>query len=162
MTIHIPSQLFPVIALIPQTTNGGPITADYVSLKNVNMAWIQVHFSNGTASTDVITPLRSTIVASGGVALINTVPIWAGIMTAANTKLIRLTDALLYTGADVTGNRLVIFQIDPRSLGDGYDCITFTIADSGHAGNLCSAMYWLEPAYQNKPSSNTATEFLVD
>jgi hypothetical protein len=158
----IPSGLFPVVALIPQTTDGGPITADYISLKNVEMCWIHVQFSNGTASTDVITPLRSTVVASGGVALINTVPIWAGITTAASTQLTRITDALLYTGADVTGNRVVVIQIDPASLGTTYDTLTFTIANSGHAGNLVSATYWVKPKYQSKMASMAADEFIVD
>jgi hypothetical protein len=157
----IPEGCYPVIAVAPRVN--GAITSDFISLKNVQMAWIHVVFANATASTDAITIQRATAVApTGNVAIVNTVPIWAGIMTAANTLLIRDTDAIAYLGADVTGNRVVVFQIDPASLGAGYDCLGFTIADSGHATNYVSATFWLLPRYERAPASQSATEYVVD
>ena len=157
----MPEGCYPVVAVAPRVN--GAITSDWISLKNVQMCWIHVAFANATASTDAITLFRATAVApTGNVAFTATVPIWAGIMTTANTKLIRLTDAIAYLGDDVTGNRVVVFQIDPACMGDGYDVLGFTIADSGHATNYVSATYWLLPRNQRAPASQDATEFLVD
>ena len=157
----MPSGLFPVNGNAPVITAG--TTSDYVSLKNVQMCWVVCHFANATAATDATTIEMATDVAgTGSTPITSVVPIWYGVVTAASTQLTRQTDAVSYTTADVTGNKIMIFQIDPASLGTSYDCICVKVANSGHATNYVSVMFWMLPRYQSKVSSMSATEFIVD
>ena len=158
----IPEGLFPVVAISPKITNGAS-TGDYISLKNAEMCWVVLQFQNATAATDATTIEMATDVAgTGTTAITNVVPIWYGVVSTASTQLTRQTDAVSYTTADVTGSKVMIFQIDPASLGSTYDCITVKVADSTHATNYVAAMYWIKPRYESKVASMTATEYIVD
>lgn len=148
MSFNMPEILYPVQATAPVTTNGG-VTCDYISLKNVNMAWIVVHLTQAVGHATAFTIEQATAVAgTGSTAITNVVPIWYGAVTTSSQVLARQTDAVSYTMSDaVTGGVYIIFQIDPRELDDGYDCITLKAADSSQATNFMEATYWLAPRY---------------
>jgi len=135
-----------VEAIKPQV--GAAIVGDYVSLKNVHMAFVIVQVGQGNAAQMVITLERATAVApSGSVAIGTAVPIWANLDTAASDTLARATDAVGYTLDVGVKNKIVVFQVDPATLGAGYACLTVKTAAS-HAVNLTSAMYLLYERYQ--------------
>ena len=159
----MPEGLFPVMATGPETTNGAK-TADYISLKNAEMCWVVVYMTQAVGHATAITIDRATdVAATGTVAIGNAVPIWYGNMTTTSSQLTAQTDAVSYTlvGA-VTGDVIIVFQIDPANLGSTYDCITAKAANSGQATNFWSVLYFIKPRYQSKVASMTATEFLVD
>jgi hypothetical protein len=143
--LQIPEGLFPVRGLAPIVGAAAPLTADYISLKNAEMCWVVFHYYQADANEITFYVYRSLLVASGGVALVNEVPIWSNLDCATSNTLIRRADGLLYAAGAAAGHKLVIFQIDPASLGGAYDCIV-----AGTVGNVAAAQY-LSILYLVKP-----------
>ena len=159
----MPEGLFPVSAIKPTTTNGA-LVGDYISVKNAEMVWVVLHFTQAVGHATAITLERATAVApTGSVAIANAVPIWYGNVTTASTQLTAQTAAVSYAIlVGVTGDIYVIFEVDPASLGTTYDCLTVKTAASAQVTNFVEATYWIKPKYQSKVASMTATEFIVD
>ena len=148
--LQIPEGIFPVTMAAPQTTNVG-WTSDFVSLKNAQMAWIDVHLTQAVGHATAFTIERSTDVAgTGHVAIANAVPIWYGNVSTSTNALARVTDGVGYTMAAQTGSVRIVFQIDPASLGSTYDVISFVCANSGQATNLISVTCWVQPKFSVK------------
>ena len=131
----------------PVTTNGG-VTFDYVSLKNVHMAYIVIQLTQAAAHATVIQPQKATAVApTGAVSITTAAEWWENEDTAASDTLVKQTAA---TSATVTADikkKQVIFQIDPAQLGATYDVLGCTVSDSSQADNYVSAQYFLEMRY---------------
>jgi hypothetical protein len=146
--LQMPEGIFPVTMQAPRTTNGG-FTSDYISLKNAQMAWIDVHLTQAVGHATAFTIERSTAVdGTGHVAIANTVPIWYGNVSTTSNALTRQTDAVSFTmDVGVTGTARIIFQIDPASLGTTFDVISFVSASSGQNTNLISVTCWVQPKY---------------
>jgi len=137
--------------MIVPVSNAGGLTSDYVSLKNAQMAWVDVHLSQTVGHATAFTIERATHVAgTGHVAIANVVPIWYGNVSTTSNALARQTDAVGFTmDVGVTGSVRIIFQIDPASLGSTYDVISFVSAASGQA-NLISVTCWVQPKFSVK------------
>ena len=139
-----------VRALEPQA--GGAVTGDYVSLKNVHMAWVQVHITQAQANTVKININKATaVLPSDATAITVAVPIWSNLDCAASDLLVRRTDAVNYTTDAGVKHKIIIFQIDPASLGalagtGPYDCIAVE-TEASHADNLTEAHYVLQERY---------------
>lgn len=161
MAPQMPEGLFPVTMIAPATTNGG-VTSDYISLKNAQMAWVDVHLTQAVGHATAFTIERATAVdGTGHVAIANTVPIWYGNVSTSSNALTRQTDAVSYTmGVGVTGSVRIIFQIDPASLGSTYDVISFVSANSGQATNLISVTCWVWPKFASKTADQLS--FITD
>ena len=92
----LPENFKIVEALKPQA--GAALTGDYVSLKNVLMAWVIVHVNQANAATMAITLEKATTVAAAGTTAITTVvPIWANEDCVTSDTLVRQTDAVGFT-----------------------------------------------------------------
>lgn len=142
-------QDFKVIAgAAPETTNTGK-TADYVSLRNANWAWIVVTVTQAVGHATAFTLNRSPLVSGvGAAALAKNVQVWANEDAAASDALVKQTDAKAHTvAADIKGKQIV-FGIDPATLGAGYDVITVIAADSSQANNFWSVVYLLDTKYK--------------
>jgi len=134
----------------PVTTNGG-VTCDYVSLKNVNKAWIVASFTQAVGHATGIDPVQAVTVAGGSVKAITVVcPIWANEATATTDTLARQTDAITYNvAADVTKKQVVI-EIDPANFdqANSFDVLGCTIDNSAQATNFVSVLYILDMRYK--------------
>ncbi|MFH0937734.1 MAG: hypothetical protein V1899_00380, partial [Planctomycetota bacterium] len=112
-----------VRGLAPSVGAAAVLTADYISLKNAQMAWVIFHFNSASGTAEVFSVYRATAVAgTGNVIIANTVPIWLNSDEATSDVLARQTDAVQQAVAATATNQMVIFQIDPASLGSTYDC----------------------------------------
>jgi hypothetical protein len=134
-----------VCAIKPQA--GGAITGTYISLKNVVKCFVKVLINQAAANTVAITIEQATAVApTGSTAITNVAQIWSNLdCTASNTFVLR-TAAVSYTTDAGQVPKIVVFQIDPASLDDGYDCITVKTGASS-ASNITAAWYELEMKY---------------
>jgi len=133
-----------VEALVPQT--GGTNTGDYISLKNVIKAFVVVHLDQGDADTAVITIEEATAVAgTSHTAITNVVPIWSNLDCADSDVLVSRTAAVSYETDAGVKHKIVIFQIDPAILSDGFDCIMVKVVVG--AASKVSAQYILEQRY---------------
>lgn len=144
MLQHLVEEMKIVSAIEPQAMSA-PITGDYVSLKNVHMAFIVLHQENGNASANTYGVNQATAVAgTSAKSITNSVPIWHTVSCAAGDTLTRQTDATVLATAADTNIKLTVIQIDPRSLdiANGFDCIAVTCTTS-HASNFLSAVYYL-------------------
>lgn len=144
--LQIPEGCFLVDGYAPRVGGAAAVTGDYISLKNADMAWVVFHYFQADANAITFSVLRSTVVASGGVALANAVPIWSNLDCATSNTLVRQTDAISYAAGAGPASKLVIFQIDPASLGGAYDTICgYSTAIA--ALQYLSILYIVKPKY---------------
>lgn len=147
MSLSLPQNFKIVEAITPQA--GAAITGDYISLKNALKAWIVVHINQAAANVVAITVEQASAVAGTGTTPITVaVPIWANEDCATSDTLVRQTSAVGFTTSAAQKHKVVVFEIDPATLtlANG-DCITVLTAAS-NAGNITSAMYYIEERYQ--------------
>lgn len=159
--MKIPQGLMEVNAIRPQA--GGAITGDYISLKNVNMAWVVVTIYQDAADRVAITIEQATDVSNSKAdskAITKKVPIYANEDCAASDAFTRQDDAVNFTTSAVADKiKKVIFQIDPAMLDtdDDFDCITVKTAASD-ASNITEAHYLLAMKYK----AETPPSVIVD
>ena len=136
------------------------VDCDVVSMKHFHSgAFVVIH--TGSADTDlVLTVKEATSVAAGtNQTVANDVAIYIDTdMGTSSDTLVATTAAKTYT--IVTGaapNQMVVFEIDPRALSDGYDCVY--LGDSGgNASNTCTIFFLGQPRY----SGETLDSAIVD
>jgi len=151
----LPENFKIVEALKPQA--GAALTGDYVSLKNVLMAWVIVHVNQANAATMAITLEKATDVAATGTTAITTVvPIWANEDCVTSDTLVAQTAAVGFTTSAAVKDKIVIFQVDPATLG-AFDCLTVKTGAS-NAANITSAMYVLAERYQQSTPPTAITD----
>lgn len=137
-----------VEALTPQT-NAGALVGDYISLKNVNKAYVLVEIQQANAATVAITIEQDTTIGiSASKAITVAVPIWSNLDCAASDLLVARTAAVSYTTDNGVKHKLVLFEIDPTTLdiANGFDCICVKVAGSDVA-NIVGAQYILDLRY---------------
>jgi len=138
----LPEQTKIVQALAPATDAAGR-TGAYVSMKNAARCFVVVSITQGNAAPVPVTIEQATAVAGTGSKVItNVVPIWADLDTSVTDDLVRAVNAVSYTTDAGVKNKVVVFQIDGRSLdiANGFDCIVVKTGASNVA-NITSAIY---------------------
>ena len=131
----------------PVTTSGG-VTFDYVSLKNVHMAYLSIQLTQAVGHATVIQPQMATAVTpTGATSITYSANWWENEDTAASDTLVKQTAATSATVTDDVKKKQVIFQIDPAQLGATYDVLGCTVSDSSQATDFVSAQYFLEMRY---------------
>jgi len=147
MAFTLPQSFKIVQGIAPTTTNGGS-TADYVSLRNANWAWVIVNLKQAVGHATAITLNRATAVApTGATTLATNVQVWLNEDTAASDTLVKQTDAKAVTVTNDVKSKQIVFGIDPATLGDTYDVITVVSADSSQATNFWEVTYLLETRF---------------
>jgi len=132
----------------------GAIAGDYVSLKNCHRFYAIVSGTKGDGTAITLTPQRATDVAGTNVgALGATVQIWSNADTATTDTLVRQANALNFATAADANPLMVVFQIDPASLGETgggvpYDVVRVNKTTAGHANDRFSIVYLLDMRYE--------------
>lgn len=154
----IPEALFPVSM---ENALGNGVSCDWVNAGKSEMAWIVIHAYVAAAAAVVCTPLKAYAAAgTGSTALTVNVPIWSSISIAgASAALTRQTDAVNYTTAATAGDHIIIFQIDPATLGyeatvptlGAYKYLSATAV--GLVADYVSVVCWLKPSYNAKTAN---------
>lgn len=158
MTWNIPEGLLPVEGLAPQVGAAAAVTGDYISLKNAQMAWVVIHYNQGDATDITWHVNRATAVAPTGAAVLaNVVPIYSNLDCATSNTLVKRTSAVNYASGTGQTHKIIVFQIDPASLGSTYDVIAGASTTAIAATSTVSIMYYVMPRY-----SNTDLDFIAD
>ncbi len=137
MNQSLPTSYKKVVAFAPKTTNAA-LTSQVVTLKNAVKATLTLIFTNAVGFASVPTIKQATDIAAATNAAGPTCRIWANEDVAATDTLVAQTAGASYTMAADVKNKHVVFEIDPASLTDGYDCVYCTIATSSQATNFVS------------------------
>jgi hypothetical protein len=147
MNTSLPTNRKIVQAFAPKTTNAA-LTSQVITLKGAVKVWLVLHFTNAVGFASVPTIKQATDIAAGTNAAGPTCRVWANEDTAATDTLVAQTAGASYTMAADVKNKIVVFEIDPASLTDGYDCIYCTIATSSQATNFVSGEFVIAPNFQ--------------
>jgi len=147
MKVTVPQEFKIVQGTSPVTTNGG-VTADYVSLKNAKRCTIIVNLTQAVGHATALTIEQATTVAgAGSTAITVVVPIWLNADCAATDTLVKQASAVSQAIAATVKHHQVVFQLDPATLADTFDCITVKASDSSQATNFVSVDYLIETKY---------------
>jgi hypothetical protein len=147
-----------VIDLVPGISDTfAQVTCDYVSLKNVQMAWIVVLLTQTTGHETLIQPQVATgVTPAGATSITFATDIWSNEDTTATDTLVKRTSATYYAVDGDAALKMVVFRIDPSDVvaqGVDYDCIGCVIDSSKHL-NLVAGVYVLQERYaQETPPS---------
>lgn len=144
----------------PVTTNGG-VTGKYVSLKNVQMAFLILQFTQAAGHATAVTLKEATAVAGTSVkTVISSKQIWSNEDTATSDTLVRQTDATSYTLTNDIKKKMVVIQFDPDTLdiANGFDVAGFSVADSSQATNFVSGVWVLYERYQQATPPAATTD----
>jgi hypothetical protein len=158
----LPENLRVVSGLWPQVGAAAAVVGDYISLKNAQMCWAVIHYHQADATQITFIVNRATAVApTGAVVITNVVPIWANEDCVASDTLVRQTDAVNFQGdANTPKDKLVIFQIDPASLGSTYDCIAVGTSTAIAATSWIEITYYIQPRVEANVANQQA--FITD
>jgi len=154
---HVPENAYIVEAAPPQEGAVAAVAnARFISLKNLHKVYLVIQYTQVTADNITWTPQRATAVAPvGNVALATNVHIWSNLDCATTDTLTRRADALNYASGADAGRKIIVFDIDPRYLGDTYDCTGFTSSNIA-AAQFASAFWVCVPRYAG-PSGDWPT-----
>lgn len=131
----------------PVTTNGG-VTSDVISLKNAIRATIVCDMTQAVGHATAVSLRQATDVAAGTNAAAPAGSCWMNEDVAASDTLVKQTDAAALTVTNNIKKKLLVFEIDPAALTDGYDCVYVSVADSSQATNFISIVAYIREAYQ--------------
>lgn len=158
--MNFPEGCKPVQGASPVTTSSA-VTADYISLKDVQRAWVVVDFTQAVGHETGIDPVQCTAVdGTGAKALTNAAPIWANEDTATSDTLVRQTDAVTYNVSSTAKNKQVVIQIDPGTLdvNNGFDVLGVTLDASSQATNFANISYILQMRYSSATTPTVLTD----
>lgn len=136
------------------------VACDVVSMKNFHHgAFVVIH--TGAADTDLVLSLyeATTVAAGTNQAITTAVPLYVDAdMGTSSDTLVRLTDDYDYTiDTGVSATQMVVFEVDPSILSDGYDCVY--LSDSGgNASNTCTIFFVGVPRYSGNPLPTAITD----
>lgn len=149
-----------VSGLKPTVGAAAVLQGDYISLKNALKAWVVFHFNSGNSTAEVFSVYKATdVAATGETQITNVVPIWRNAACATSDIMVRMTDAVQQAVAATATDQIVVFEIDPESLGTTFDCISGYTTSTIAAGDWLEIMYYILPKYAgddaNRPSAIT-------
>ena len=141
----LPERYKIVEAIAPQSSSAAT-TGDCVSLKNVKQAYVVVQIHGGDAVYATIYESTGTTV-TGAATTGNTYDIWTNTSTTAADTLTAQTASYRQVCTTGATHQMLVFQIDPSDLTDGYDCFYVGVGASTATTKFVSALYLLETAY---------------
>lgn len=144
MKLILPEETKIIQALAPAADAAGRVGL-YVSLKNAARAYIIASIAQGNAAPVPLTINQAQDVAgTGAKAITNLVANWEDLDTSITDALVRGVDAVGFTTDAGLKNKVVVFQVDARSLDaiNGFNTIAIVTGPSNVA-NITSAMYIL-------------------
>jgi len=144
-------------AIIPVDLTTGANTGDRVHMKNYERCVFVLLTAIGTAGDDPVISAQQHTAASGGTSadlLFTRIRHKVGataLSAVEDFTLVEQTAAASYDSDPVAGaenQAMFVIEIRASDLTDGYDWISFNVADVGAAAQLGAALYIMcEPAY---------------
>lgn len=148
MNLSLAELMQPVVGAAPLTTNGALTGCDWVSVKNCSgkMAIVAI-LKQAVAHTTLLTPKMATAAAGTNAAVLaENCQIWKNVDASLGTALTRIADAKNFTLPSAAKSMIVVFEIDPATLGNYSDGTPFTFLtlvtdDSSQATNFAAILF---------------------
>ena len=125
-------------------------TLDYVSLKNVQMAWIVILLTQTAGHETLIQPqVATSVLPTGAVSITFATDFWSNEDTDTTDTLVKQTTATSFSVDGDVAHKMVVVKMDPSDVvaqGVTYDCIGCTI-ESSKQFNYVAALYVLQERY---------------
>lgn len=147
MNVSLATSFKLVQAFAPKTTNAA-LTSQVITLKNAIRCWLVLHFTQAVGFASVPTIKQATDIAAATNAAGPSCRIWANEDTSVNDTLVAQTAGASYAIGSDTKNKMVVFEIDPATLTDGYDCVYCTIATSSQATDFVSGEWQIQTNFK--------------
>jgi len=141
-----------LVQAIAPTVLGSSQTGGYVSLKNVNKAYIVVHLTSVAAAAVTVYPYQATAVAGTGAKVFaNTLPIWSSSTFGGDETLNKQTAAVNFATDASTGYKCVIFEVQPgqMDLNGSFDVLNVRCS-AGSTDQIIQAYYYLDMRYHEQ------------
>jgi len=151
MSFSLPENCKIVNGYGPLVGSAAAVTGDYVSLKNYIKAYVVIKYyqADGNAITWNVT--RATdVTPTGAVVMTETMRIWSNLACATNDLLVERTAAVNYASGAGAATKLIIFEVDPASLTDTFDCIAGASTTAIAAAQYVNIDYYLVPRYPGR------------
>jgi len=140
------------------TTNAA-VTGDYVSLKNAHKAWVVFHFTQAATHATICSILEATaVVGTSATAITTVMPNRYNQDTSTTDALTKGTAAATVTLLAGTTNQIVIIEVDPAILSDGFDCIAGYTTASSEPTNFVNITYLLATRYPQQTPPTAITD----
>lgn len=146
--INFPQGCQIVEGYTPAIGTTAAMVADYISVKNALRVWCVIMYNQGDATDITWKVERATAVANTGhAALAEAVPIWSNLDCATSDLLVKRTAAVTYASGAGQTHKIIIFEIDPASLGSTYDVIAVSSTTAIAVTSTVAMFYIIEPRY---------------
>lgn len=139
-------------------------TGDYISMKNVNQAWIVVNVNSESCAAITVAPYQAVAVAgTGAKAISNGIVHWySNDMTTDETLTQQsTTPATSFAFSTSTGYKMLIMQMDAAALDSSgstsFDCMTVQVS-GGSTADTIAVNYLLEMRYPQSDTPATITD----
>ena len=130
---------------------GAAVTGDYVCLKGYHKAYVVIKYRQADANAITWNVTRATNVSAGSAAVMTELMrIWSNLDCATSDTLVERTAAVNYASGAAAGLKIVVFEVDPDSLTDTFDCIAGASTTVIAAAQYVDITYYLIPRYAGR------------
>ncbi len=151
---HLVQEMKIATGIAPTIGGAVPIDGNGINLDSGHTLYIVCHMSDSGGDAMTFVPQRDDAAGTAYIPLVNNALIWMNADTGADDVLVRQTDDVDQAVANTATGKMVVFQINPDSLGDhtggtNDPCTRVRIrVDVAEATHDVSVVYYLVPRYQ--------------
>ena len=151
-TFSLPENCKIVEGLSPRIgVAGGAVTGDYISLKGLSKVYVVIHYQCVDGVAEVFGVMKSPLVSGvGATATTELWRIWSNLDCATSDLLVERTAATSYAIDAAAAHKIIIFEVDPAMLSEGYDCIAGYTQTGLAVTETISMLYFGVPRYAGR------------
>ena len=151
-TFSLPENCRIIEGLSPRVGGaGGSVLGAYISVKQYEKVYIVIHYAEVDGTSEVFGVMKSPLISGvGGIPTTELWRIWSNLDCAASDLLVERTAATSYAIGTGTTHKIIVFEVDPAALSEGYDCIAGYGLSGIAATETYSMLYFGVPRYAGR------------
>ena len=130
---------------------GGSVIGAYISVKQYEKVYVVIHYQEGSSTSEVLGIMKSPLISGvGGIPTTELWRIWSNLDCATSDLLVERTAATSYAIGTGDTHKIIVFEVDPAALSEGYDCIAGYGLSGIAATDTYSMLYFGVPRYASR------------